>query len=565
MNSVPFKIVKLEDIVFDASPIAFDTESLGLYKKTRLAQFYQAGWPEVLLVEYPDEQALQEKLSNNKVILHNAHYDQSALQQQANNRFILPDFEDTFLLARLAMPRLGEYTLDAVMAEVLGFDPYTDAGLIKKEMQKTVWSGSLTNEQLTYASIDVYYLLQVYEAVKVAEEELSYTLDKLALQYALDFQWNGMPINMAKVMAKRVENIKTLRDNPIPINPNSYVQVRKWLECTESDDLALARLAIKGSEKAALIRLHRKLLKQNNFLEKYSVPRLYGKFKPSARSGRFTSDDENLQQIPRALKGIFEAPPGRVLIYADYAQLELRTIAVITRCADMIARFRNYEDLHDFVAIMLFGEDFTKDDRQVTKTCNFNFLYGGGIAVFLGILIKTVAIALSEAQASGLRNKWRRLFKEIAGWQERGIAAHQRGEVWKTPFGRPYVGNLMTDQLNIQNQGFGAEIAKLAMHYLLKEGKLAKLQGILCNFIHDSFIIECDDDPAIYEPIAKHLAESMQLAWFEGCKMAPVQNVPMPVKVLVGKNWGGIESGDFTWKYELRGDEFMPNMSDEPA
>lgn len=538
------------------APLAFDTESTGLYEKTRLAQFYQKGWDKVKLVEWPDELLLQQVLSKCFSVLHNAHYDFTALQQNAGNRWVPERFADTFLLARLHFPREEGFTLDDVMTYVLGYDPYKRAGLIKKDMQKSNWSGPLTNEQKLYASIDVYYLLDVYDVVKEQSAELSYELDILTLRYCLDFQWNGMPISMQRVMAKRVDNAKTLAENPCPVNPNSYVQVRRWLETDASDDLALARLAADGCEKAALIRLHRKLLKQNNFLTKYSKPRLFGKIKPSARSGRTTSDDENLQQIPRALKDVFEAPEGRVLLYSDYAQLELRTIAVITRCLTMIALFKDGQDLHDFVCKFLFREDFTKEERQITKTCNFNFLYGGGINVFLGILLKTVGIKLCEAKAGELRNKWRNLFKEIKAWQDRGIAAHRAGKEWQTPFGRRYVGALMTDQLNIQNQGFGAEVAKLAMHYMLKDG-LPQDCG-LADFIHDSFIVEAPDDPAIYIPLAQHMAESMQKAWFEACKMAPVHDVPMPVKVQVGKNWGDIEKGvGIVHEYRLEGLEFV--------
>ena len=83
-----------------------------------------------------------------------------------------------------------------------------------------------------------------------------------------------------------------------------------------------------------------------------------------------------------------------------------------------------------YEVITLFGENFTKEDRQVTKTCNFNFLYGGGIAVFLNILIKTVEIVMAEGQAGRLRSRWRNLFKEIAGWQEKGATDWRAGKVW---------------------------------------------------------------------------------------------------------------------------------------
>jgi hypothetical protein len=61
----------------------------------------------------------------------------------------------------------------------------------------------------------------------------------------------------------------------------------------------------------------------------------------------------------------------------------------------------------------------------------------------------------------------------------------------------------------------------------------------------------------VYIPIAEHLAKSMQVAWFEACKMTDVHDVPMPVKVLVGKNWGDIEEGIFDYKLELDGLQYM--------
>ena len=89
----------------------------------------------------------------------------------------------------------------------------------------------------------------------------------------------------------------------------------------------------------------------------YDLTRVIGKFKPSARSGRFTSDKENLQQIPRALKGIFgfDSESDRTLIYSDYAQLELRTICAILGVKLMESLFRDGEDLHGYVAKALFA------------------------------------------------------------------------------------------------------------------------------------------------------------------------------------------------------------------
>lgn len=373
----PYKIVALQDLVLDDSkPVFFDTETVKLYGKIRLAQFFQNGDECVQMVEWPDSFQLALLLNKYHSVMHTAHYDITVVQQTTETRWVPPKFDDTFLLARLTFPREEKFSLDDVMTGVLGFDPYSKQGLNKKELQKTDWSKPwLTEDQKCYAATDVYYMPQVWERVAAACQDINYQLDKLSLGYALDFQWNGMDVDSNRINERFEANNARIAELAVPINVNSWKQVREYLGCTESDDLALAIMSINGNEEAAAVRETRKLIKQNSFLKKYQrADVLYGKFKPSARSGRFTSDDENLQQIPRKLKGIFTADEGEELIYADYAQLELRTVCAITACELMAQKFYEGEDLHDFTARMIFGDDFTPDQRQLTKTANFNFL-----------------------------------------------------------------------------------------------------------------------------------------------------------------------------------------------
>jgi DNA polymerase I-like protein with 3'-5' exonuclease and polymerase domains len=111
---------------------------------------------------------------------------------------------------------------------------------------------------------------------------------------------------------------------------------------------------------------------------------------------------------------------------------------------------------------------------------------------------------------------------------------------------------MMTDQLNIENQGAGAEVAKLALHYL---GPMldATPDVMLVNFVHDSFFLDAPDDPEVYKPAAIKLAEAMQEAWFEMSKLFAIKDLPMPVQVKVGYNWGDIESDDVEdlWTFNL--------------
>tara|TARA_R110000851_G_scaffold14313_3_gene48476 strand:- start:127 stop:1842 length:1716 start_codon:yes stop_codon:yes gene_type:complete len=547
---------------FGGTPVFADTETLGFYGKVRLLQLFQEGLDHVIMVEWPNVYEAMTMLGKFDTKWHNAHYDITTLQQQSGTRWVPERFDDTFLLARLAFPDKEKFSLDEALHYSLGYDPYVKQGLDKKVLQKTNWGApKLTEEQLNYAATDVYYMPALWNSVHDKLEAPSYKLDMLTLRYCLDFQWNGMPVDDDRLVALHKANDEKIKSYAMPINVNSWQQVRPYIGEDESDGLALATQTLEGNERSKNVQTVRKLIKQQSFIKKFDTQsgRIFGKFLPSARSGRLTSKDQNLQQLPRALKSAFGVENGRVLIYADYAQLELRTICAITTCIAMMELFRKGEDLHGFTAEMIFGKDWTKAHRQLSKTYNFSFLYGGGINMLISILILTAGVLLNPRQANKDRARWRNLWKEIYAWQEKGISTWQKGYLGSTPLGRRYKAKMMTDQLNIENQGAGAEVAKLALHYyypkLMAYNKEHDVDFMLCNFIHDSFITEGPNDPVHYKAIAKMKAEAMQKAWFEMSKLFAVKDLPMPVNVLVGTNWGDIEDDDMPnmYEYDLEG------------
>ncbi len=157
------------------------------------------------------------------------------------------------------------------------------------------------------------------------------------------------------------------------------------------------------------------------------------------------------------------------------------------------------------------------------------------------------------------------MFPEIHKWQQESISKWRKGILGVTPFGRQYKGKLMTDQMNLMNQGAGAEVAKLAMHYfrpwLAEYNKQHSQDGKTCNFIHDSYIIDTPDDSEVYTEVAAQLAKCMQEAWFEMSKLYKIKDLPMPIDVLVGKNWGDIEEGiGIIHKCKLEGMENYGNI-----
>ena len=102
-------------------------------------------------------------------------------------------------------------------------------------------------------------------------------------------------------------------------------------------------------------------------------------------TGRLASHDPNLQNIPvrtdvgRQIRKAFLAPPGHVLICADYSQIELRILAHLSEDRALIEAFEQDEDIHAAVASQVFGvplDQVTREQRGHAKTINFGIIYG---------------------------------------------------------------------------------------------------------------------------------------------------------------------------------------------
>lgn len=540
-------IAELKDIIDPDKPVMFDTETIGFYGRIRIAQFYQEHMEGCAhIVEWPNAVELAALLSQLHIVAHSVHYDISTIQYNLNHVAWQPaKYDCTHMLGRLHFYKQEKFDLENIITYTLGTSPY---GMNKKDMQQSNWDVPvLSEDQKEYAALDVVAMQDVWNTVEYMREDINYKLDMLCIKYCLDFQNNGMPLDMDKLTVKYQENSDEIEKIGLPINCNSYKQVREYISSNLSDDHGLAVLIAQGNERAEDVRKTRKLTKENSFMTKWvrNVREgcIFGLFKPSARSGRTTSNDENLQQIPRKLKGLFGVPENgdEVMLISDFAQIQLRAVTVIAPDKKMEKLFRDGADLHNYVAEMIFGKDFTTEDRQIAKTSNFSLLFGAGIAVFKAQLLKDAGLWLDDAKAAQIKNKWLNLFTGIKSWQQRGIKDWKKNIAWETPLGRRYTARMMTDQLAMQIQGFEAEVAKLAMHYMLP--KLYELSPNIKfrDFIHDGYIFTAPNDKDIYEAACKIIGDAMVDAWKEMSQSVEIDDLPMPTKVRVGWNWGEIE------------------------
>jgi len=561
MKKLEYLLTTLEEVrsqLDTSKPVALDVETKGLYGEIQLAQFYQKHWPQALLVEKPELIELFSLTKTLHLVCHNVAYEISTLQTQLGKMFDEPcrhfhqeDWDDTLLLAKLQFFDKERYSLDECYKHALKFDPYEAHGLDKKAMQKCDWS-VLTEPKLEYAACDVFYLLELYDKCETWLDSSAYQLDKSATNKAFEFQTNGLPISYERIDALITKHEKRIEEIGVPINVNSWQQVRPYIGESESDGLALATFALEGNDKARNVQESRKLLKQVSFLNKYKDKafegRIYGKFTFTTKSGRGNCKDQNLQQLPRDTKEVFEAEEGNVFVMSDYAQLELRYGCAHTGEPAMEERFKSGEDLHQYTA------DTMNVKRQYAKTCNFNLLYGGSANMLRSIFIEKGDVLLPIQEVRVLKKKWHSLWRVLTRWQDETTTKWRNGDHFETVLGRKFKSKLYTDAMNLPISGGSADIAKLAMHKMFKEldkhSELAK-QCKFVNFVHDSFMWECPDDKAVYEPLARITAQAMKEAWEELVVYTKIPDLPMPVDVAVGYNWGDIEYGREEAKYSL--------------
>lgn len=261
-----------------------------------------------------------------------------------------------------------------------------------------------------------------------------------------------------------------------------------------------------------------------------------------AVTGRLSSNEPNLQNIPirtaegRRVREAFVAPPGHVLVSADYSQIELRIMAHISEDPGLLRAFGEGIDVHKATASEVFGvpvAEVTSEQRRYAKTINFGLIYGMGafgLASSLGIETKAAKDYID------------RYFTRFAGVKQYMDAtrdsARELGYV-QTLFGRriylpeikggngPRKAGAERQAINAPMQGTAADLIKLAMIAVQKvlddEGKATRI----IMQVHDELVFE---------------VPSAELDWVKTevpKLMAGVAalKVPLLAEVGVGSNW----------------------------
>ena len=266
----------------------------------------------------------------------------------------------------------------------------------------------------------------------------------------------------------------------------------------------------------------------------------------TAATGRLSSSDPNLQNIPirtelgREIRAAFVAEKGKILLSADYSQIELRVMAHFSGDPVLIDAFRNGEDIHARTAQEVFGVGpmaQNAEHRRAAKAINFGIIYGlsaFGLAQQLGI---------GQKEAAQFINAYFTRYRGVKEFLDKILVETRKTGVAKTLFGRirpiPEINSPQAQlrsfaertALNSPLQGTAADLIKLAMINIDRRLAAEKFEAKMILQVHDELLFEAP-------PKEKGKLEKLVREEMEGVHKL---TVPLVVEISSGPNWRDLD------------------------
>jgi DNA polymerase-1 len=398
------------------------------------------------------------------------------------------------------------------------------------------------------------------------QEKLFYEVELPLINVLIEMELNGILLDkeILREQAKELETLATQLLQDIfrlagqDFNPNSPKQVayvlfeklklpvlRKTKTGPSTDAYVLQELASLHPlpEKLLAYRELEKLLSTYvKKLPEYINPRtgrVHTTFQQHITvTGRLSSTEPNLQNIPvrtelgGQIRKAFVAPPGRVLIGADYSQIELRVLAHLSEDPGLIEAFERDEDVHARTAATIFNipiESVGPRERRIAKMINFGLSYG---MTGYGLAQRT---GLSRSEAERFIKNYFENYPGVRAYMERVVREAEEKRYLETLLGRRrYFVELSSqtkrEAINFPVQGTAADIMKLAMLRVYERIQSGEIRADMLLQIHDELIFEADAEAA--ERAAQLIKQTMESAFS--------LRVPLKVETHIGTNWGEI-------------------------
>ena len=259
-------------------------------------------------------------------------------------------------------------------------------------------------------------------------------------------------------------------------------------------------------------------------------------------TGRLSSENPNLQNIPvrssegrRIRRAFISSGKEKILVSADYSQIELRVVAHYSKDPTFMDAYRRNLDIHSLTASAIFKvaeEDVTRDMRSRAKEVNFGLIYRMG-AERLSIVTKT-----SKVEAKEFIERYFEKYSTIHALQERFLEQARKEGFTETLFGRRrYLPDINGKGLlkrmaegaaiNTPIQGSAAEIIKLAMIAVDRRLREKQMQSKMILTVHDELVFDTlkEEEDELCEVVKDTMENVVGL------------EVPLLVEIGKGETW----------------------------
>lgn len=556
----PAQLACVAAAVSAADTVAVDTETTGLDALKDRVRLVQLGLPDgrIYVIDVWATNGLgpvAEVLCRVPWVGHNLHFDVGMMRQLGVRPLKLLD---TMLAAQVLdsgvhLGAKGHFTLAALLERHLRVE-------LSKEQQRSDWSAlQLTPQQLAYAARDVQHLHALFDVLSraLAESELGPTADLefAALPAVVDMALAGVCFDRrrwaelteqkrceaaeARAFVERelgIANAASATNQLLPA-----LQRRLGVPLTKTDREALAPY-VSDPVVGAL----QKFRACSSFTKTHGEPflaamakhpdgRVRGDWRQIGTTGRMSCSAPPLLNLPKSVevRSCIVAPPGHVLIAADYAQIELRIAAQVVGDERLLEVFRSGGDPHSTTAALIAGipvADVTPAQRAKAKPPNFGFLFGMGAPRFVDYALKDYGVVFSLDEARKFKDGYLRAYPGIARWQR--LIGDTAPTEMRTVGGRirafPNRNEGYSHRLNHPIQGTAGDGFKAAMAILLP--RLAAIGAWCMLAVHDELLAVA--------PIAcaEEARTMVEVGMIEGMSRY-VTAVPIVVEAKIVSNW----------------------------
>lgn len=271
-------------------------------------------------------------------------------------------------------------------------------------------------------------------------------------------------------------------------------------------------------------------------------------------TGRLSSSEPNLQNVPirteqgRLIRKAFVAPEGKVILSADYSQIELRILAHITDDAPLVDAFKNGEDVHARTASALFGvkvEDVDREMRRKAKMTNYAIAYGvSGFG-----LAKQLGGGSNAGEAAEFIKTYFQTLPGVKKYIDDTLEEGRKKGYVETLLGRRRpMPDLNANAFQVRSaaertainhpiQGTSADIMKMSMISIVRELRERGLKSALTMQVHDELVFEVPEDEI--EEVTALVKDIMAHAPVERLGL----KVPLLAEVGTGPNWEDTKEG----------------------